>query len=422
MYKAEQLKALLQGHTILVAGYGREGQSTERLIANLLPDAPLTIATEVKATQWKDRDDNWHAEWPFSLIIKSPGIPMFELPSRELGKVSSLTDIFMQVYGNQVVGVTGTKGKSTTASLLHHLLEGSLLAGNIGVPLFDIVASMDERSLVVAELSCHQLEVLHRAPHVGVLLNLYQEHLDHYAGYEEYKNAKMQLALHQRAGDHLYYCTDNAELAKLVERFDMPTQLHPYSLLQATEAEQQALRQLPLAGDHNRSNALVAMRVAQLLRGESTEQLAARMNSFRGLHHRLEEVSHKCGLTWYDDSISTIPAATIEALKALQPVDTLILGGFDRGIDYSPLADHLRAHPVANIAFVGQAGRRMLQLFGPNVPNHIVEDDYSLLVQWCANHTPTGGKVLLSPAAASYDMFRNFEHRGDYYLEMINNL
>ena len=138
----------------------------------------------------------------------------------------------------------------------------------------------------------------------------------------------------------------------------------------------------------------------------------------------MERVGEYQGITWYDDSISTIPAATIAAVKALGRVDTLILGGFDRGIDYSPLVDFLQEHPIENLVFVGAAGRRMYKLLSPFTPHlsPLIEDDYTKIVPWCAEHTLQGGTVLLSPAAASYDAFKNFEVRGDFYREQILKL
>ena len=470
MYREEQLKSLLKGHKILIAGYGREGKSTERLIQRLVPDADYVIAdgNEQIATE---------AAKDYDLIIKSPGVPMRVLTSSspKSGEgdrrsavveesVTSLTDLFLQVYGDQTIGVTGTKGKSTTASLIHHLLPGSILAGNIGIPLFDIIDDLREDSIVVAELSCHQLENIHRAPHISVLLNLFQEHLDHYENYMGYKMAKMQIALKQREGDHFFYCTDNEELRSLVEsvKLKVESELHPYSIQDITDEEQRLLEVCPLAGDHNRSNALVACRVAcytllsqrqaaasspnlgeQLkVTGSSpklgrempvafraepcvVEECAKRLATFKGLRHRMEKIGEFGGITWYDDSISTIPEAAIAAVKALGRVDTLILGGFDRGIDYSPLVEFLKENPVKNLVFVGAAGRRMRQMLPAThcpLPTHIVEDDYEKIVSWCAEHTPQGGVVLLSPAAASYDAFKNFEVRGDFYAEQIKKL
>lgn len=424
MYREEQLKALLAGRHILIAGYGREGQSAERLLKKLLPEARATVATQVDGGRWRSQTGEWSEKWPFDMVIKSPGIPTFQFPT--LGfQLSSLTDLFLQVYGDMTVGVTGTKGKSTTASLIHHLLPGSVLAGNIGIPLFDILDSLEPGSVVVAELSCHQLEVLHRSPHVAVLLNLFQEHLDHYEDYMGYKMAKMQIALHQNADDHFFYCVDNAELRSMVEggARKLESTVHPYSVHDISRDESDLLASCPLAGEHNRSNALVACRVAHLVSHRPLSDFRSLLSGFHGLRHRMERVGEKFGITWYDDSISTIPEAAIAAVRALGRVDTLILGGFDRGIDYTPLVRYLSEHTVPNLVFVGAAGRRILSSFDtPPAANVIVEDDYAAIVPWCATHTPQGGTVLLSPAAASYDAFKNFEERGDYFRQKIMEL
>ena len=424
MYREEQLRALLEGRRILVAGYGREGKSAERLIQRLVPGAKYTIATQVENGKWKTESEEWRDDWPFDMIIKSPGIPNYQF-SIFNSQLTSLTDLFLQVYGDMTIGVTGTKGKSTTASLIHHLLPGSILAGNIGIPLFDILDELQEESIVVAELSCHQLENIHRAPHISVLLNLFQEHLDHYENYMGYKMAKMQIALKQQAGDHFFYCTDNEELRSLVASGQWPvvSEMHPYSVGDISNEERELLIACPLEGEHNRSNALVACRVASLVTQQPISTFNFQLSTFRGLRHRMEKVGVYRGITWYDDSISTIPAAAIAAVKALGRVDTLILGGFDRGIDYTPLVDFLQEHPIKNLVFVGQAGRRIEKL----ITHHsslitIIEDDYTKIVPWCAEHTPQGGVVLLSPAAASYDAFKNFEHRGDFFREQILKL
>ena len=425
MYREEQLKALLQNHKILIAGYGREGQSAERLVKRLLPEAPVTIATQVENGRWKDAEDRWHDDWPIDLVIKSPGIPTFHFPLSTF-HLTSLTDLFLQVYADRTIGVTGTKGKSTTASLIHHLLPGSILAGNIGVPLFDILDEMHEDTIVVAELSCHQLENIHRGPHIAVLLNLFQEHLDHYEDYMGYKMAKMQIALRQQSGDHFFYCTDNEELRTLVEsgKLKVESCKHSYSLKDITCEESTLLEACPLEGEHNRCNALVACRVASLVTRQPLYTFHSPLSTFKGLRHRMERVGVYCGITWYDDSISTIPAAAIAAVKALGRVDTLILGGFDRGIDYTPLVNFLRDAPLRNVVFVGKAGKRIyeeLSTFHFSLST-LIEDDYTKIVPWCAEHTPQGGVVLLSPAAASYDAFKNFEVRGDFFREQISRL
>ena len=425
MFREDQLRDLLEGRRILIAGYGREGQSAERLIRRLEPGADYTIATQVEKGRWKDQEGQWHNDWPFDMVIKSPGIPTFHFPLSTF-HLTSLTDLFLQVYGDLTVGVTGTKGKSTTASLIHHLLPGSILAGNIGIPLFDILDDLHEDSIVVAELSCHQLENIHRGPHVGVLLNLFQEHLDHYESYMGYKMAKMQIGLKQQAGDHFFYCTDNGELCELVKSYELrvKSELHPYSINEISDEERVLLDACPLEGEHNRSNALVACRVASLVTRQPISTFSIPLSTFHGLRHRMEKVGVYQGVTWYDDSISTIPAAAIAAVKALGRVDTLILGGFARGIDYTPLVDFLKDAPLRNVVFVGQAGRRIYkELSTIHYPlSTLIEDDYTKIVPWCASVTPQGGVVLLSPAAASYDAFKNFEVRGDFFREQILKL
>ena len=357
MYREEQLKALLEGHRILIAGYGREGKSAEHLIQRLLPEAEYAVADGNEQIAAESANDC------YDMIIKSPGVPMRVLPTASWPRTTSLTDLFLQVYGDRTIGVTGTKGKSTTASLIHHLLPGSILAGNIGIPLFDILDDLDEHSLVVAELSCHQLENIHRGPHVAVLLNLFQEHLDHYENYMGYKMAKMQIALKQREDDHFFWCADAAELDDLVRSLALPGMLHPYNLSAVSDEERELLNSCPLQGDHNFSNALVACRVASLVTGQPLSAFHSSLSTFKGLRHRMENVGEYAGITWYDDSISTIPEAAIAAVKALRRVDTLILGGFDRGIDYTPLVAFLQEHPIANLVFVGQAGRRIYNQF-----------------------------------------------------------
>ena len=426
MFRQQQLKSLFEGRRILIAGYGREGRSSEALIRTLCPGADITIA---------DGNDNIVAEASkgYDLILKSPGIPMRVFQTLQhsqfnIESVSSQADLFLRVYHDRTIGVSGTKGKSTTTSLIHYLLtQGgarSILAGNIGVPLFDIIPQMDGSTWVCSELSCHQLEGITRGPHIGVLLNLFQEHLDHYDDYMGYKMAKLQMGLRQQLGDHLYYCTDNRELRELVEQLPIASQLTPFGADIATPFDNAIAHSLTLPGEHNRVNAKVACQVAErVLLENSRSEIQNSLKSFHGLRHRLEPVGRYGGIEWVDDSISTIPEAAIAAVEAVgrDRVGTLILGGFDRGIDYMPLVDYLRQHPVPNIVFVGEAGRRIFTLLQNSkfkIRNYLVEDDYPAIVAWCAAHTPQGKVCLLSPAAASYDQFKNFEQRGDRFAEL----
>lgn len=424
------LRRILQDKKILIAGYGREGKSSHALLQKLFPGKPFDIA------QNNEEIHSLLAQNSYDLILKSPGIPTFVFEGHcDLDIISSQTDLFLQAYGNQTIGISGTKGKSTTTSLIYHSLQWAvntgkevrispkapvckkvILAGNIGIPLFDILDQINDSSIIVAEFSCHQLENIHRGPHIGILLNLFQEHLDHYHDYMGYKMAKMQMALRQIPGDHFFYSTDNVELADLVSQQRICSQLHPYAL---KDAEEVASLQSTLQGDHNRSNILVVWRALQLMQMDKNT-FANALAAFSGLPHRLERVGEFAGITFYNDSISTIPAACEAAVKALGNVDTLILGGFDRGIDYAPLAAFLDATAIRNLVFVGKAGSRIHALLQhPEKYNILLEDNYEKIVPWCFEHTAKGSICLLSPAAASYDAFKNFEHRGETFKRLV---
>lgn len=437
MYREQQLTDLLAGRRILIAGYGREGRSTHALLQRLLPGQQADIACndeEIFAALQSAADESR----PYQLVIKSPGISTMKFEGRcALDTVTSQTDLFLRVYGDRTVAVTGTKGKSTTTALISQMLLAAaadpgaalrpVMAGNMGIPLFDILDQLDEASVIVAEFSCHQLENIRRGPHVGVLLNLYQEHLDHYHDYMGYKMAKMQMLLHQQPSDHCYYCSDCADLSDMVDTLlpRVVSRLHPYSVDTARKSAV-ALMPTALRGDHNLSNIFVAHEVGRLF-GVTDALFAHMLASFRGLPHRLERVAVVRGVTFYNDSISTIPEAAVAAVKALQKVDTLILGGFDRGIDYEPLHQFLvdsegLGARVRHLVFVGAAGRRMQSEWQLQDRETLACDDYTVIVPWCLEHTAQGMICLLSPAAASYDAFKNFEERGAVYKELIKQL
>ena len=433
-----QLFSLLAFKRILIAGYGREGQSSERLLKILFPRGnSYDVAhndDEIRDLLSKNRYD---------LILKSPGIPSFFFDGLcDPAIISSQCDIFLQLFSAQTIGVTGTKGKSTTATLLHHVLNDNLggqsrrflLAGNIGIPLFDIIPQLDAHTTVVAELSCHQLENIKKAPHISILLNLYQEHLDHYRSYEDYKMAKMQIALRQDANDHFIYCSDSDDLRAIVEahKAELPQQVRAYTL---AEAKRSFLGSVvsPLPGDHNLSNTYAVQCVAAHL-GIGQKPFVESLSKFKGLEHRLEKVATKGSITYYNDSISTIPQTTIAAIEALKDVHALILGGFDRGIDYDPLVQYLENSELGKkidcIVLFGSAGKSIMDIVDSCHPrlhrNYMThfENDYNMeeAVAFVAEHTSPGGICLLSPAASSYDHYKNFEYRGTDFKNCVYKL
>lgn len=435
VFRYRELFNLFAGKEILIAGYGREGMSSHELLKRMFPCREFDIAhnnEEIAAALRKKHYD---------MVLKSPGIPTFffdGLCDREV--LTSQSDIFLQVYGDKTVGVTGTKGKSTTTMVIHEVLKYDglrdvIMAGNMGLPLFNIIPQLSESAVVVAELSCHQLEGIHRGPHIGVLLNLFEEHLDHYRNYGDYQMAKMQIGLKQREGDVFFYCSDNEELSARVEELheEFRSEVVGYSGNMASDSDINAmLHDSPFKGGHNMTNCIVAWMAVQRL-GVEQDVFAKALQGCKPLEHRLERVAVVDGVTYYNDSISTIPQATIEGVSALKDVDTLILGGFDRGIDYTPLVDFLcrseKGKAIGNLVFFGSAGKRMYEAFvkDNSVARHELchfEADYSMeaAVLFAAANTAKGKICLLSPAASSYDHYKNFEYRGRDFKDCVNNL
>lgn len=460
MYKEAELKKIFEGKRVMIAGFGREGRSSYKLIRKLFPtsssgvvlavaDKNLNVTTDQLLANDTDLsifvgDDYLAHSAEYDIILKSPGIPTFDFENIvPLSKVSSQTDVFLQIYGSQTVAVTGTKGKSTTTNLIYSVLKSykpnTIMAGNMGLPLFDIIDQISNDTAIVLELSSHQLENIHRGPYIGIVLNLFQEHLDHYHSYLDYKMAKLNIALCQSPSDVFIYCVDNDELSLLVDQSDIKSIKLSYSMHKQVEkgcyCDGYHFRMMPgdniiydiysqryVKGMHNLSNCMAVFMVGHCF-GIPDSVIAQAIADFKGLEHRLEYVVEKFGITFYNDSISTIPEATIAAVEALKDVDTLILGGFDRGIDYTKLVHFIDKSNIRNIAFVGEAGSRMYNMLieadALQGRNYILSNSYCDIVQWCYANTGEGKICLLSPAASSYDMFKNFEERGCVFKDLV---
>lgn len=413
---------------VLIAGYGREGKSTHNLLQRLFPTRSFDIATN------NDEIDIALKNKRYDIIIKSPGIPTFFFEGKcDLKSITSQTDIFLRFCNVSVIGITGTKGKSTTAHLVCHILQSTghdvVMAGNMGIPLFDVFDSLEPGKTVVAEFSCHQLENIHKSPETAVLLNLFQEHLDHYHDYDDYQNAKMQIALNQSPGDYFIYCADNKDLTAKVDAFRdrIVSEMHPYTLEDAKRCDFILAKDCPLKGDHNLSNIYAAW-LAVSRYGVTKDEFSSALRTFQPLEHRLEMAGTIDGVTYCNDSISTIPQTTIAAIEALGNVDTLILGGFNRGIDYSPLADYLEHSPlgcqVRNVVLFGSAGEVIAKGLESKTMLCHFASDYSMAeaVAFAAANTAKGKVCLLSPAASSYDHYKNFEYRGKDFKAEVSEL
>ena len=388
---------LLHDKRILLWGHGLEGRSMENFIRKYCSVRELTVFEGER-----DKID----EDAYDYIIKSPGIVARDLSD----KYTSMTELFLTEFSGQVIGVTGTKGKSTTSSLMYTVLSKcsdrpALIVGNIGLPALDYYEEITDDTVIVFEMSCHQLAHAKISPHIALFLNLYEEHLDYYGTKDKYFHAKANITTHQKPGDY-FFVGDNVPpietaATKTVISFDDPMRFD-----------------MNLKGDHNQFNARFVYAVSTQIFGCDPEKVREAIASFTGLKHRMEFVGNIDGIDYYDDSISTIPEAAIAAIKSIPNSRTILLGGMDRDINYDLLTGFIRAHGEYNYILMYKSGERIYKEVA-DLPCCRYTDDLRGAVALARELTPAGSAVILSPASASYGYFRNFEERGDVFRQLI---
>ncbi|MFA6515392.1 MAG: UDP-N-acetylmuramoyl-L-alanine--D-glutamate ligase [Candidatus Paceibacterota bacterium] len=414
-------------NNILVLGFGKEGQSTYLFIRGYDKSKVITIAdqnekietlnifSEDSNVRFITGDDYLKHLDNYDCIIKTPGISLSEKILTDLNqKLTSQADLFLREYRMQVIGITGTKGKSTTASFINHFLvtsgKDSILVGNIGLPPFDLIKNIHSKTIVVYELSSHMLQGVRVSPHYALLLNVFPEHLDYYKLMDNYTKAKAKIFEYQDEGDFLAIGKDKGAI-DLVNRFiSKAKKVDGSEFSDFKENEFIRSRQIM-------ENIILGAQVAILV-GAKPQLFMEAVATFKTLSHRLQIVGKYKDITFIDDSISTIPEATIVALEAYPETDILILGGMDRGISYTNLVDELVKKENLKIYCVDVAGKRIyeeLLKINPNNKNYLLFDNLEEIVKKSYEMLPHGGVVLLSPAAASYTQFKNFEERGDAF-------
>ena len=418
----------LTGKKVLILGFGREGKSTYHFIKNNNIDCQVGIADLKEISDEQVINDNvalhtgetyLDAMQDYDLIIKTPGISFKDVDLTNIkSKITSQTELFLKYGGNKIIGITGTKGKSTTSSLIYEMLKQKynvLLVGNIGLPAFDEMEQYNQMDYFVYELSSHQLEFVKHSPHISVLLNMYEDHLDHYNGYEEYKEAKRNIYKYQNEND--YYIFNEAEKDVLNGNRILTQHLlriDPNGLDMAIPENEN------IHGKHNKYNIAVAMTVAKLLRVEE-DKIEKAVKGFKPLAHRLEPIGTYNDVTYIDDSIATIPEAVISSVESIPNINTVIIGGMDRGINYSSLIEFLAKDKVVNVILMYDSGKRIYdELHKKQINSNIVyAEDLEKAVELATQITKKGTICLMSPAAASYGVFKNFEERGDKFKEYV---
>jgi UDP-N-acetylmuramoylalanine--D-glutamate ligase len=406
--------------------------------AKALQDAGATFVTGPDYLEGLERYD---------VIVRSPGIP-FETHEVQAAlaagvPVTSQTKLFFERCPVSIIGITGTKGKGTTATLLHDMLktagETVHVGGNIGVPPLDFLAEIRPGHRVILELSSFQLQDLTQSPQVAVVTNLGSDHLDHHADQEEYAAAKENILRYQD-GDDLAILNADDEGSRRFDSvgqgkracFGRTAQLPPYASLDShsqeviveVESRETVMRaaEIPIPGPHNLQNVMAASLAARLL-GATPRQIAAAVRKFKPLPYHLEPLGTVNGVTYVNDSYSTSPTSTIPALESFEDPVILIAGGSDKGLDYSDLARELRARTKAVIV-IPPAGDRIARAVqesddGPEIRVAAAPEEVFPILAELAH---AGDTVLLSPAAASFGWFDNYRERGAWFSREVAKL
>lgn len=441
----------LHGRRVVVWGTGREAVAAVRAIAPL-PTAELVVVQDQPATG----DSGWselgvplltgaeahEAILRAQVLVRSPGVAQTHpwlMQAREAGvRITGGTALWIAEHAGRTIGVTGSKGKSTTSTLISHLLTAvgrpNVLGGNIGTAALALPAA----ELYVLELSMYQCADLDDSPRTAVLTSLYPEHLDWSGSEQNYYRDKLNLIAHGPE-QVVFNALDQRLVAELAafgpdlprlpaggeDGFSVASGPGGEPWFQFAGEPLFPRSTLALVGRHNASNLCVALASLQAVGVDCLalrDQLAEGLAGFRPLDHRLMPIEDPSGITFVDDSISTIPESAIHAIEAYpdRPL-TVILGGQDRGLDYSPLRNFLLDNGItATVIAIPDSGPRILQALR-DVPTllPLSAGDLVEAVRLARRHTPAGGVVLLSPAAPSYGRFDNFEHRSRVFAEAI---
>lgn len=431
----------LKDKRILILGFGKEGQDTFRFLRKLFPEKVIGIADrlEIKDLKLKIKDKRVRlhlgegylkALKNYDIIIKSPGIPI-HLPEIEKAfrerKITSQTEIFFKNCPGKIVGITGTKGKGTTASLIYRILKTCPersrrvhLIGNIEKPVLQFLFSATPNDVYVFELSSHQLYNLKKSPQIAVFLNLYPAHLDFFKNFKEYISTKSNITRYQKNADYLIYNPKNKivkEIAKesKAKRIPIPTN---YKLPKNIQ---------PLIVKFNLQNIMAAIQVAKIF-GIKEKNIIKAIKKFKGLPHRLEFVGKFRGIKFYNDSLATIPESSVFAIEVLgKNVQTIILGGSENNVNPQKVAKKVLESKIKNVILFPTTGEKIWQEIiklspgqtSVKLPRHFFVNNMPEAVKLVYQYTQRGKICLLSPAYPSFSLFKDYKERGNLFKKYI---
>jgi UDP-N-acetylmuramoylalanine--D-glutamate ligase len=444
----------LKGKKVLVVGLGKTGEAVCRFL--LRQGARVKVSEKTVPEKLAEKAEKWgkkgvaveaggHRQKSFleaELIVLSPGVPYLpelEAARREGKEIISEIELAFRFLRGKIVGITGTNGKSTTATLTHKILQGgglrSHLVGNIGDPLIRFAAKSRPDDIFVTELSSFQLRYieLFRAS-VSVFLNISPDHLDWHTSFEDYFSAKKNLILGQKKGDVAILNRDDPRIWALRKSRDFEVFAFSQrgkvsrgcwldgnwlSLADRSQEKLIKLKEIPLGGIHNRENIMASALVGHVL-GIPVSSLKKSIQGFRGLEHRLEKVLDLGGVVFYNDSKATNVDASLKSIQSFSDPIVLLLGGRDKGGDFDLLRKPVR-EKVKTIILIGEAADKIAKSLNGTVPLQKASN-LKEAVGLAYSAAAPAGIVLLAPACTSFDMFKNFEERGKIFKKEVRAL
>lgn len=432
----------LKDKKILILGFAREGIDSFLFLRKIFPKKIIGVGDKKELKQLSEKAQKIIKEDKkikihlgknylkfiknYDVILKSPGIPP-KFISPFLTKkqiITSQTEIFLENCKGIVIGITGTKGKSTTASLIYKILKEAKkdvhLIGNIGKPVLSFLLKSTENKIFVYELSSHQLFNLKISPKIAVFLNLHPEHLDYYRNLKDYIKAKANILRWQKKDDFLIYNGEDKivkEIAKKSKAKKIKINLRKY---------QNFLKKFKNLKSIPPQNIISAIEVANIFQID-INLIKKALLKFKTLPHRLEYVGRFKGIDFYNDSLSTIPQSTILALNFLgKRVKTLILGGTDRGVDFKNLAKEIIKRKIRTLILFPSSGERILKEIlneakrrKKKPPFYFFTDSMKEAVKICYLETKKGEICLLSPASPSFSCFKDYKERGNLFKKFV---
>lgn len=416
----------LKDKKIAILGFAKEGKDNFLALRSLFPEKTIAIFDEKETEKPDEKTAVFSGRGylkrlrEYHVVFKTPGITMKKVrPFASRGVIiTSQTEVFFDNFKGLVVGVTGTKGKGTTATLIYQILKKAglnvKLVGNIGRPVFLALLKSKPADIFVYELSSHQLLNLKKSPQISVFLNLFRDHLDYYKNFQEYKRAKESIAKYQSENDFFIYNSNDKAAREIAKK---------------TKAKKIVFNRIPLKvkmnikGDFNLLNAKAAFAVAKLFRIPEIK-IKQTITQFKGLEHRLEYIGKCKGIDFFNDSMSTIPEVAIAALKALPKTATLIVGGSDKGSNYAQMAKEIIRAKIRTVIFLGQGASQSLLMelngFGAKGKREVfITDSMRQAVRIAYQKTNKGEICLLSPGAASFNLFRDYKQRGNLFKKYV---